>query len=51
MKHLISLASGDADAEDASDSISSVLDAYEARAIEEDVEEELLDVELVESLV
>ncbi|QZT36027.1 hypothetical protein K5X82_12055 [Halosquirtibacter xylanolyticus] len=43
MKHLLSLAKGETDAESSSDPISSLLDAYEAQVMEDDVLEEVAD--------
>ncbi|MGB0975868.1 MAG: hypothetical protein ACPGSG_02730 [Prolixibacteraceae bacterium] len=51
MKHLVSLANGEADANGASESISSILDAYEAKEMEEDTVEEMMESNLMESCV
>lgn len=51
MKHLVSLANGDSDAIGASESISSILDAYEAKEMEEDTVEEMMESNLMESCV
>ncbi|MCT4672975.1 MAG: hypothetical protein N4A37_06995 [Prolixibacteraceae bacterium] len=51
MKHLVSLANGEADANGASESISSILDAYEAKEMEEDTVEEMMESNLMESCI
>lgn len=51
MKHLVSLANGDSDAIGASESISSILDAYEAKEMEEDTVEEMMESNLMESCI